>query len=65
MNLVHNNKKVIAFYADTVKFATLQIVFKGTQVECDAEIARLQLTPLPPPPTYPKPPKPNAIEPTT
>lgn len=62
MNLVHNNEKVIALYADTIKFATLQIVFKGTLAKCNAEIARLQLTPLPPPPTYPKPPRPNAIE---
>ena len=67
MNLVHNNKKVIALFADDIQFATLQIVFNGTQNECDAEIARLQLTPLPLPPTRPtKPPKPNVLDdPTT
>jgi len=65
MNLIHNNKKVIALLADDAQFATLQVVFNGTQAECDAEIERLQLTPLPPPPpppTRPKPPKHNALE---
>lgn len=66
MNLVHNNEKVIALFAEGKEFGTIHTVFNGTESECDAEIARLQLTPLPLPPTRPirptRPPKPNAIE---
>jgi hypothetical protein len=66
MNLIHNNKKVIALLANDVQYATLQVVFNGTQAECNAEIERLQLAPLPPPPTYPtRPPKRNVnVQPT-
>ena len=61
MNLVHNNEKVIALFAEGREFGTIHTIFNGTQSECDAEIARLELTPLPPlPPTRPtKPPRPN------
>lgn len=66
MNLVHNNEKVIALFAEGVEFGTIHTIFNGTQSECDAEIARLELTPLPPPPTRPtKPPRPNVnVQPT-
>lgn len=69
MTLIHNNQKVICLLDDLTKFATLQIVFNGTQAECNAEIARLQLTPLPPPPIRPlptRPPRPNVhnVQPT-
>ena len=67
MNLIHNNQKVICLLDDLTKFVTLQVVFNGTPAECDAEIARLELTPLPPPPTRPtKPPRPNVhnVQPT-
>lgn len=50
MVLIHNNKKVICIISDETTFLTKQVVFNGTQAECDAEIARLDLTPLPPPP---------------
>ena len=65
MNLVHNNEKVIALFEEGKEFGTIHIIFNGTQAECNAEIKRLELTPLPPPPTYPKPPKPNVnVQPT-
>ena len=67
MNLVHNNEKVIALFAEGKEFGTIHTVFNGTPAECDAEIARLELTPLPPPPTRPtKPPRPNVhnVQPT-
>ena len=67
MILIHNNKKVIWILSDDRTFLTKQVVFNGTQAECDAEIARLELTPLPPPPTRPtKPPRPNVhnVQPT-
>jgi len=59
MILVHNNKKVLALVGGKTQVSTLQVVFNGTQAECDAEIARLQLIPLPPPPIRPLPTKPK------
>lgn len=50
MILIHNNEKVICIVSDNTTFLTKQVVFNGTQAECDAEILRLKLTPLPPPP---------------
>lgn len=50
MNLVHNNEKVIALFAEGVEFGTIHTIFNGTQAECNAEISRLKLIPLPPPP---------------
>ena len=64
MNLVHNNEKVIALFAEGVEFGTIHTIFNGTQAECDAEIARLELTPLPPPPTRPRPKPPINESPT-
>ncbi len=63
MILIHNNEKVIWILSDNKTFLTKQVVFNGTQAECNAEIERLQLTPLPPPLTRTtrpiRPPKPN------
>lgn len=70
MILIHNNERVICIVSDNTTFLTLQIVFNGTQAECDAEILRLNLIPLPPPYIrpirQPRPPKPNVfnVQPT-
>jgi hypothetical protein len=66
MNLVHNNEKVIALFAESREFGTIHTIFNGTQAECDAEILRLKLTPLPLPPPLRLPrPKPPINESTT
>jgi len=45
--LVHDGTKVIALFRSTGITSTVNTLYCGTEDECEAEIARLNLTPLP------------------
>ena len=44
--LVHDGKQVLAYFESSGTTGTTNMLFVGTQAQCEAEIAKLGLTPL-------------------